>query len=177
MSALLVELAVERRQPLIQQGGHPESQALLVGVGVQLLLQRVVEAQDVAVTGVLLLVSLLHPLPQQGELALHALQPLQVGSGERRRDDDWLRASAGGDRGQRSANEQAPATWSRRGKCLCFSHRRLRHWCSWRLHKWCLGCSDRSRFGGRGRGRRHVSQEGEGGGGTPLGEVDGWKVS
>lgn len=98
MSALLVELPAERRQSLVQQRGHPESQALLVGLGVQLLLQRAVEAQHVPVTCVLLLVTLLHPLPQQGELALDALQPLQVGGGERRGDDDRLRA-----RGQRSA--------------------------------------------------------------------------
>lgn len=61
----------------------------------ELLLQGAVEAQDVAVALVVFLVALLDSLPQQSQLPLHSLQPLQVDSRHHHRGEHRLRMGKG----------------------------------------------------------------------------------
>ena len=86
----LLQLSSQHHESLLQQRGDPESQALPVGLRVEMLLQAAVEAQRFAIALLLLLVALLDLCPQQSQLPLHLLQTLQVQAGDHHGRKDGL---------------------------------------------------------------------------------------
>lgn len=92
---LLLQLSSQHTESLLQQRGHPHLQALPLSLSVQLLSQGAVETQDVLVTLILLLVSLLDSFPQQRQLLLDTFKTLQVHTRDGHRRKDGLRNKRG----------------------------------------------------------------------------------
>lgn len=91
VGVLQLQLSPQHPESLLQQGRHPQSQAFPVGLSVERLPQAAVETQNIPVPLLLPLVALLDLLPQQGQLALHTLQSLQVHTWDHHRGKRRLR--------------------------------------------------------------------------------------
>lgn len=90
LCVLLLQLSPQDADSLVQQGGEPESEALPVGLRLELFPQFAVETQNVPVALLVLPVTLLYLFPQQGQLALDTFEALQVDTGDCSGRKDWL---------------------------------------------------------------------------------------